>query len=187
MPGIKRQRAEEDGAKVNGSKKVKALPENASKADKKFATKTATKDKSKAGKYDVKDKLNKSNGVKKSAKASELESVSEEEDFGGFDEDEEMEVDEDAEGGAVKPQKMAKGDAGKISSAPVVMKGSTDGVNGKNVVLPAAVYTNMESSNQISRIAHQAERDGARAKSGKAQCRCYPTGEEVVGATASEV
>ena len=155
MPGVKRQRGEEDGAKVNGSKKAKSAPETASKADKKFANKLAVKDKSKDKISSVKSKGDK-NGFKKSKIELEPEVVSDEEEFGGFDATEEaMEVDEDDSAPAVKPQKLAKGDAGKISSAPAALKGSTDGANGKDVTTSQQKFcSNTLFSDKVARVTH---------------------------------
>lgn len=131
MPGIKRKSLEEDGVKIKESKKVKAEKDVVSKADKKFANKLAKKDK-KSDMSVKEERKEKSNGFKKSKKEPTPEESSiEEEDFGNEDqmvvdqEDDEMDNTEN-----VKPVKQAKGDAGKISEAPAVLKGSTDGANG---------------------------------------------------------
>ncbi|KIW06927.1 uncharacterized protein PV09_02593 [Verruconis gallopava] len=142
MPGVKRQRAEEDGAKANGSKKVKSLPESATKADKKFAVKLARKEKksAKASSGAQKQKP-KANGSKARVEEAESEAGSDSDERGENDfhcfsaSDGQMDADEDGESDAgsmhrnEKPKRVIKSDAGNVPSGVPKLKGSTDGVN----------------------------------------------------------
>lgn len=136
MPGLKRQRPEEDGVKINGSKKVKSGAEKSSKADKKFAVKLASRDKSKssATATDAK-KEKKENKAKKPKKDAVSEESEEDSGFNGFSTGEDQmvvdEEDDEAEDTSdTKPKTYVKSDAGKVSSASAALKGSTDGANG---------------------------------------------------------
>lgn len=132
MPGLKRPRAEDDGAKINGTKKAKSATENASKADKKFAVKLAAKNKSKGESSDAVKKEKRNQNIANASRGTK-EASEDEGEFGGFGADEGdvdmdlLNIEDDTDN---KPKTFAKGDAGKVYSAPSALKGSTDGVNG---------------------------------------------------------
>jgi hypothetical protein len=146
MPGVKRQRAEVDGPKVNDSKKVKVSEKALSKADKKFAVKLVTKDKKSSKDSRSKDKSDKTNRTKKNKKQTDPEDLDEsdtteyEKGFQGLSvAEDQLNAEEDTEEGGVdlevepepKPKKYEKDAAGQITGSVPALKGSTDGANGK--------------------------------------------------------
>jgi pumilio family protein 6 len=146
MPGLKRNRVEEDGLKANGSKKVKADIGTSSKTEKKFALKIAKKEPKSTKFSSSKFSKEKTADAKKSKKPVdsddlvESDTTEDENGFQGFSASEEqMEGAEDFEDGNdvedeqeqdLKPRNFANGDAGKGTSVASKLKGSADGANG---------------------------------------------------------